>query len=202
MMLALEAEGCHNVNLVSPSHVVAPILAALVIAAERGLRIPLVYNTGGYDSLAALELLDSVVDIYMPDMKYADADIGFRYSRVQDYPAVNQAAVREMHRQVGDLVLDHRGIALRGLLIRHLVLPEGLAGTARIARFLAEEISPDTYINVMNQYRPCYRAHELPPLDRSTTAQEHQQAMEEARRAGLHRFDRRGPPPIRVLWRQ
>lgn len=202
MMLALEAEGCHNVNLVSPSHVVAPILAAVVIAAERGLRIPLVYNTGGYDSLAALELLDSVVDIYMPDMKYADAETGFRYSRVHDYPAVNQAAVREMHRQVGDLVLDHRGIALRGLLVRHLVLPEGLAGTAHIARFLAEEISPGTYINVMSQYRPCYRAHELPPLDRSTTVQEHHQALEEARHAGLYRFDRRGPLPIRVLWRQ
>ncbi len=199
MMLALQARGCHNINLVSPTHVLAPILAALLIAAEAGLRLPLVWNTGGYDSLEALELLDGVVDIYMPDMKYADAEIGYRYSRVRDYPAVNQAAVKEMHRQVGDLVLDERGIALRGLLVRHLVLPGGLAGTPEIARFLAEEVSRDTYINVMDQYRPCYRAHEHPPLDRPITVQEYEEAMEAARRAGLHRFDQRAPRLFR-LW--
>ncbi len=195
MMLALQTQGCHNINFVSPTHVLAPILAAVLIAAEAGLRIPLVWNTGGYDSLEALALLDGVVDIYMPDMKYADEEVAYRYSRVRNYPAVNQAAVKEMHRQVGDLVLDERGIALRGLLVRHLVLPEGLAGTAEIARFLAEEVSRDTYINIMDQYRPCYRAHEYPPLDRPITAREYAAAVEAARAAGLHRFDRR-----RALW--
>ena len=129
----------------------------------------------------------------MPDMKYADAEIAYRYSRVRDYPAVNQAAVKEMHRQVGDLVLDERGVALRGLLVRHLVLPGGLAGTAEIARFLADEVSRDTYINIMDQYRPCYRAHEYPPLDRPITRREYEAAVEAARQAGLHRFDRRTP---------
>ncbi len=199
MMLTLQSQGCHNINLVSPSHVVAPILVALLIAAEAGLRRPIVYNTGGYDAVSTLKLLDGVVDIYMPDMKYADAEAGHQYSGIPDYPQVNQAAVREMHRQVGDLALDENGIALRGLLVRHLVLPNGLAGTAEIAQFLAEEISPDTYINVMDQYRPCYRAHELPPLDRPITSAEFQAAMEAARQAGLHRFDRRRPR-LRRLW--
>jgi len=211
MMLALQARGCHNINLVSPTHVVAPILAALLIAAEGGLRLPLVWNTGGYESLAALALLDGVVDIYMPDMKYADEEIARKYSKVKQYPAVNQAAVREMHRQVGDLVLDEDGIALRGLLVRHLVLPEGLAGTPDIARFLAEEVSRDTYINVMDQYRPCYRvaagastqgrkAAELGPLSRSLTRAEYEQAVQQAREAGLHRFDRRAPRFMRLMW--
>ncbi|HDQ74025.1 MAG TPA: radical SAM protein [Chloroflexi bacterium] len=191
IMLSLQEKGCHNVNLVSPTHVVAPILEALLIATEAGLRQPLVWNTGGYDSLATLDLLDGVVDIYMPDMKYADTEIAYKYSRVENYPAVNQAAVEEMHRQVGDLRLDDNGIALRGLLLRHLVLPKGLAGTGEIARFLAEEISPDTYINLMAQYRPCYKAHQLPPLDRSITPKEYEHALQQAREAGLHRFDRR-----------
>ncbi len=199
MMLTLQAQGCHNINLVSPSHVVAPILAAVLTAAEAGLRLPLVYNSGGYDSMEALRLLDGVVDIYMPDMKYADAETAHRYSRIQNYPAVNQATVKEMHRQVGDLVMEERGVALRGLLVRHLVLPGGLAGTAEIARFLAEEVSPDTYINVMDQYRPCYRAHEHPPLDRPITRSEYEEAMAAARRAGLHRFDQRGPRLMQIL---
>jgi len=200
MMLALQARGCHNINFVSPTHVLAPILAAVLIAAEAGLRLPLVWNTGGYDSLEALRLLDGVVDIYMPDMKYADAEVGYRYSRVKDYPTVNRAAVREMHRQVGDLVLDERGVALRGLLVRHLVLPEGLAGTPEIARFLAEEVSRDTYINVMDQYRPCYQAHKMAPLDRPITRREYEEAVEAARRAGLHRFDRRRSHLLHILW--
>jgi putative pyruvate formate lyase activating enzyme len=191
MMLSLQAQGCHNINFVSPTHVVAPILTAVLIAAQAGLRLPLVWNTGGYDSLATLALLDGVVDIYMPDMKYADAEIARRYSRVGEYPQVNQAAVKEMHRQVGDLAMDERGIAQRGLLVRHLVLPEGLAGTAEIARFLAEEVSRDTYINVMDQYRPCYKANELPPLNRSITRGEYQEALQQARAAELHRFDKR-----------
>jgi putative pyruvate formate lyase activating enzyme len=162
--------------------------------------LPLVWNTGGYDSLELLRLLDGVVDIYMPDMKYADEEIAHRYSKVRNYPAVNQAAVKEMHRQVGDLVVDENGIALRGLLVRHLVLPEGLAGTSESARFLAEEVSGDTYINVMDQYRPCYKATELPPLDRPITRAEYEQALQQARKAGLHRFDKREPRFLRVLW--
>ncbi len=200
MMLDLQERGCHNINLVSPTHVLAPILEALAIAAGGGLSLPLVWNTGGYDSLSGLALLDGVVDIYMPDIKYADAEIGYRYSRVRDYPRVNQAAVKEMHRQVGDLVLDERGVARRGLLVRHLVLPGGLAGTEPVARFLAEEVSRDTYINIMDQYRPCYRAHDHPPLNRSITPDEYREAMEAARAAGLHRFDQRVRRLFRPLW--
>jgi putative pyruvate formate lyase activating enzyme len=203
MMLHLQDEGCHNVNLVSPSHVAAPILAALLIAAQAGLRLPLVYNTGGYDAVDTLKLLDGVIDIYMPDMKYADAEVGRRLSGVPDYPQVNRAAVREMHRQVGDLVMDERGIARRGLLVRHLVLPEGLAGTAETARFLAQTISRDTYINIMDQYRPCYRAHEYPPLDRPITRREYEEAVHQAEKAGLHRFDGAAPSarrPRLAIW--
>ena len=200
MMLSLQAQGCHNINLVSPTHVTPQILAAVLIAAEGGLRLPLVWNTGGYDSHATMALLDGVVDIFMPDMKYADEDIAYRYSKVKRYPAVNQAAVKEMHRQVGDLTLDENSIALRGLLVRHLVLPEGLAGTDEIARFLAEKVSRDTYINVMDQYRPCYKAHELPPLNRPITRAEYEHALEQAHKAGLHRFDKREPRFLRILW--
>jgi putative pyruvate formate lyase activating enzyme len=200
MMLSLERQGCHNINLVSPTHVLPQILAGLLIAAQAGLSLPLVWNTGGYESLSALELLDGVVDIYMPDMKYAHEEIGFRYSKVRNYPAVNQTAVKEMHRQVGDLRLDDEGVAERGLLVRHLVLPEGLGGSSEVFRFLAAEISADTYINVMDQYRPCYRASELPPLDRPITTAEYQNAVGAARRAGLCRLDKRESRLIRVLW--
>lgn len=189
IMLSLQARGCHNINLVSPSHVVAPILAAVLIAAQAGLRLPLVYNTGGYDSLEALALLDGVVDIYMPDMKYSDAAVAQRYSKVRDYPAVNRAAVKEMHRQVGDLVVDAEGIARRGLLVRHLVLPGGLAGTGEVVRFLAEEISPNTYLNLMAQYHPCHRAGLYPELNRPITRAEYQEAVRLALAAGLTRLD-------------
>lgn len=197
MMLRLQQMGCHNINFVSPSHVVPQILAGLLIAAEAGLRLPLVYNTGGYDSLETLALLDGVIDIYMPDMKYADEAVGRRYSKASNYPAVNQAAVKEMHRQVGDLALDERGVARRGLLVRHLVLPDGLAGSGEIVRFLAEEISPQTYLNVMDQYRPCYRAGDLAPLDRRITRQEYNEAVQMARDAGLDRLDER---EARQIW--
>ena len=197
MMLHLQEMGCHNINLVSPTHVVPQILAAVLIAAEAGLRLPLVYNTGGYDSLKTLKLLDGVVDIYMPDMKYSDEEVARKYSKVENYPAVNRAAVKEMHRQVGDLVLDERGIALRGLLVRHLVLPEGLAGTAEVVKFLAEEISKNVYLNLMDQYRPCYKAHELPPLNRRITAEEYEEAVRLAHEAGLHRLDQRR---ARLIW--
>jgi putative pyruvate formate lyase activating enzyme len=199
MMLGLQGQGCHNINFVSPSHVVPQILAGLLIAAQAGLRLPLVYNTGGYDALETLVLLDGVVDIYMPDMKYADPGVARRFSKVSNYPAVNQAAVKEMQRQVGDLVMDGRGVAQRGLLVRHLVLPEGLAGTPEIVRFLCDEISPNTYINVMAQYRPCHRAHELPPLDRRITNQEYEEAVRLAREAGLRLDERR--PRLVWLWR-
>jgi putative pyruvate formate lyase activating enzyme len=187
LMLELQAWGCHNVNLVTPSHVVAQILAAVLLAARAGLRLPLVYNTGGYDSPEALALLDGVVDIYLPDMKYGDSEVARRLSHVPDYVAVNEAAVREMHRQVGDLVLDESGIARRGLLVRHLVLPGGLAGTEHVLRFIASEISPQTYLNLMDQYRPCYRADEIPALARPLHPTEYARAVELARSMGLTR---------------
>lgn len=190
-MLRLQALGCHNINFVSPSHVVAQILAALVLAVEGGLRLPLVYNTGGYDSLEALALLDGVVDIYMPDMKYGDSRLARRYSHIRNYVRHNRTAVREMHRQVGDLVLDTDGIAQRGLLVRHLVLPLGIAGTDAVIRFLAEEISTDTYLNLMEQYRPCFKAGRFPEIDRPVTCDAYEQALELARRYGLKRLDHR-----------
>lgn len=189
-MIQLQAMGCHNINLVSPSHVVPQILAALLLAVPDGLRLPLVYNTGGYDALPTLRLLDGIVDIYMPDMKYADTGIGERLSQCPDYASVSQQAVIEMHRQVGDLVTDKDGIAARGLLIRHLVLPEGLAGAPETARFIAEEISPNTYVNVMPQYRPAYRAGEFEELRRTPTRTEFQAALAAFRDAGLTRIGR------------
>ncbi len=188
LMLALQTWGCHNVNLVTPSHVVAQVLEAVALAAARGLRLPLVWNSGGYDAPEALSLLDGVVDVYMPDAKYGDSRLARRYSKVPDYVEVNRAAIREMHRQVGDLRLDGRGVAVRGLLVRHLVLPGGAAGTSEVMRFLAE-VSRDTYVNVMDQYRPCYRADELPEVDRRPTGTELRDAREAARRAGIHRLD-------------
>jgi putative pyruvate formate lyase activating enzyme len=198
MMLELQEQGCHNINFVSPSHVVAQILAATLIAAQAGLRLPLVYNTGGYDSPAALALLDGVIDIYMPDVKYADERVAKKYSKIPDYPAVNRAALREMHRQVGDLVLDERGIAQRGLLVRHLVMPNDLAGTAEVAQFMAQEISTDTYINVMAQYRPCYKAGQYPELNRPPTRQELDRARRAVQDAGLQRLDKRRSAPL--IW--
>jgi putative pyruvate formate lyase activating enzyme len=191
MMLALQGLGCHNINLVSPSHVVAQIISAVEIAARNGLRLPLVYNTGGYDSPEALALLDGIIDIYMPDMKYGDSGIARRYSRVRNYVETNRAAVTEMHRQVGDLALDAQGIAQRGLLVRHLVLPGNLAGTGQVLAFIAREISPDTYLNLMDQYHPCYRAGENPPLDRALRREEFEAALALAARHGLHRLDPR-----------
>jgi putative pyruvate formate lyase activating enzyme len=188
IMLELQALGCHNINFVTPSHTVAQIIRAVEIAANEGLSLPLVYNTGGYDSPQALALLDGIIDIYMPDMKYGDADTARRYSHVRDYVAVNRMAVREMHRQVGDLVLDDKGIAVRGLLLRHLVLPHNLAGTDSVLSFLADEVSVDTYLNLMDQYRPCYRADDYAELDRRITDREFAQALAWAEAAGLKRL--------------
>lgn len=189
IMLKLQSQGCHNINLVTPSHVVAQIIAAVHIASSRGLHLPLVYNTGGYDSPEALALLDGIIDIYMPDMKYGDSTMARKYSKVRNYVEVNFSAVKEMHRQVGDLRLDERGIAQRGLLVRHLVLPGHLAGTEAVLAFLAKEISTNTYLNLMDQYHPCYRAAENPPLDRRLTSAEYQEALMVAEKYGLTRLD-------------
>ena len=187
LMLELQNSGCHNINLVSPSHVVPQILAAVLVAAHAGLHLPLVYNTGGYDSPAMLALLDGVVDIYMPDMKYASANIARRYSKVRDYPQVNQSAVKEMYRQVGDLRIDQHGLATRGLLVRHLLLPGDLAGTEQIVHFLVEEISKNTYLNLMDQYRPAYHASDFPELNRHITRIEFLSAVRMVDTAGLRR---------------
>lgn len=190
MMLKLQhVYGCHNINFVTPTHQVPMILQSLKIAIDKGLTVPLVYNCGGYEALETLELLDGVIDIYMPDFKYADPEPAHRYSKAKDYPETAKAAIREMHRQVGDLLINDSGIALRGLLVRHLVLPEGLAGTEEVVRFLAEEISPDTYTNIMAQYYPCYKAVEHPSLNRRLTNEEYRRAVKAARDAGLKRLD-------------
>ncbi len=190
MMLELQSQGCHNINFVSPSHVVAQIIAAVEIAAREGLALPLVYNTGGHDSIEALELLDGVIDIDMPAMKYSDSRAAHRHSHVRDYVETNRAAIREMHRQVGDLVLDDKGVAMRGLLVRHLILPGDIAGTKSVLEFLAKEISVNTYLNIMDQYRPCYRADENPELNRPITNQEFLQALTWADMTGLRRLAR------------
>ena len=200
MMLSLQTKGCHNINLVSPTHVVPYILEALELAASRGLYLPLVYNTGGYDSVETLELLDGVVDIYMPDMKYSDEKTAEQLSGIISYPQVNRAAVREMHRQVGDLQLDKQGVAKRGLLVRHLVLPNRLAGTEEVVRFLAREVSADTYLNIMAQYHPCHRAFDIPQLARSLNRQEFAEAIDLAHRQGLYRLDREQiASPLRLI---
>jgi putative pyruvate formate lyase activating enzyme len=191
VMLLLAEQGCHNVNAVTPSHVVPQTLEALAIAADRGLSVPLVYNSGGYDEVETLRLLDGVVDIYMPDFKFWDGSWSDRLCGAPDYPEKARAALREMHRQVGDLELDENGLARSGLLVRHLVMPGGIAGTRRIAEFIAEEISPDTYVNVMDQYRPCGDARRDETIDRRLTAREFREAAAAAREAGLHRLDPR-----------
>lgn len=188
MMLQLQAQGCHNINFVTPSHVVAQIIAAVKIAVQKGLHLPLVYNTGGYDSPEALALLDGIIDIYMPDMKYGDSRIARKYSKVRNYVEINFEAIREMHRQVGNLQLDENGIAQRGLLVRHLLLPGELAGIEAVMAFLAEEISTDTYLNLMDQYYPCYRASENPSLDRQLTKEEYQQALAITKKYGMTRM--------------
>jgi putative pyruvate formate lyase activating enzyme len=190
MMLSLQAKGCHNINLVSPTHVVPYILEALELAVSRGLYLPLVYNTGGYDSVETLELLDGIVDIYMPDMKYSDEKIAEQLSGIKEYPRVNKAAVKEMHRQVGDLQLDESGVAQRGLLVRHLVLPNRLAGTEGVVRFLVQEVSTNTYLNIMAQYHPCYKAFDIPQLARPVDRQEFGEAVALAQQQGLSRLDR------------
>lgn len=188
MMLDLQRRGCHNINLVSPSHFVPQFLEALVVAAAKGLKVPIVYNTGGYDSLETLDLLDGVVDIYMPDIKFGDDEAGRKYAGAAGYFSAAKQAVKKMHGQVGDLVLDDRGIAVRGLLVRHLVLPGGLARTEKVVEFLAKEVSVNTFVNIMAQYYPAYRAFDHPVLSRRITREEFREAVKLAERAGLKRI--------------
>ena len=189
MMLSLQALGCHNINFVSPSHVIPQILTSLSLAIDDGLSVPLVYNTGGYDLVDTLKMLEGIIDIYMPDMKFWDKDISEATCQVRDYPEVMRSAVREMFRQVGDLQMDVHGLATRGLLIRHLVMPSRLIDTQQITKFIAEEISSDTPVNIMSQYRPCGRANEIPSMNRSITSMEFKNALRIAREAGLNNLD-------------
>jgi putative pyruvate formate lyase activating enzyme len=188
-MLSLQRRGCHNINLVTPTHVVPQILEALELAVADGLKIPLVYNCGGYESVETLRLLDGIVDIYMPDMKYGNSAIAHEYSGIDSYAEVNRDAVKEMHRQVGDLRIDDEDVAIRGLLVRHLVLPHGLAGTSKIVYFLAREVSSNTYLNIMAQYHPCYEASDFPALSRALTREEYLDAVTLALQHELTRLD-------------
>ena len=191
MMLQVQQLGCHNINLVTPTHVMPQILLATRLAARHGLRIPLCYNTGGYDALEAVRLLDGVVDIYLPDLKFMDADQANLYMDAPDYPETARAAIAEMHRQVGDLVTDERGIALRGLMIRHLVMPNHTANTRAFVHWVADTLSASTYVNVMSQYRVEHKAFEFPDIARAITTQEYLEAMDWAEEAGLTNLDER-----------
>jgi len=184
-MLYLQRRGCHNINFVTPTHFAPQLIRAVKLAAERGLEIPIVWNCGGYESVEVIRLLEGIVDIYMPDIKYGDEESARKYSAAPDYFEVAKEVLREMHRQVGDLVIE-RGLAVRGLLIRHLVLPNGLAGSEKVLEFIAE-LSRDSYVNIMDQYYPAYRAFEYPELARRITSAEYREVVELARRLGLHR---------------
>jgi putative pyruvate formate lyase activating enzyme len=200
MMLHLQRQGCHNINFVTPTHVVPQILDALPYAIEGGLTVPLVYNTGGYDAVASLKLLEGTFDIYMPDFKFWDPEMARKYLKAPDYPEKAREAIKEMHRQVGDLTLDEKGIALKGILLRHLVMPGGVAGTRDIMRFIAREISPNTYVNIMDQYRPCGNADQYPPLDRLITRDEYEEALRAANEEGINRLDRREKKMRIIRW--
>lgn len=189
MMLHLQSLGCHNINFVTPTHFVPQILGALKLAVEKGLNVPLVYNCGGYEAKEVIALLEGIFDIYMPDIKYEDSQVSKKYSKAEDYPRIVKVAVKEMHQQVGDLILDERGIAKKGLLVRHLVLPEGLAGTKGVMQYLAREVSLNTYVNIMDQYRPCYQAEEYPELKRPISRAEYKEAVDFALEEGISRLD-------------
>jgi putative pyruvate formate lyase activating enzyme len=188
-MLELQDRGCHNINLVTPSHVVAQFLEALVLAVPMGLHLPIVYNTSGYDSIGNLRLLEGIVDVYMPDIKFSSDRVADCFTRGRDYASTARRAIREMHRQVGDLVIDTRGLAVRGLLVRHLVMPGGLAGSEESMRFLAGEVSPLTYVNIMGQYRASGHAVHYPELRGRPTGNQYAAARNAARSAGLCRID-------------
>jgi putative pyruvate formate lyase activating enzyme len=200
MMLELQALGCHNINFVTPEHVVPQILEALPLAVEAGLRLPIVYNTSSYDSLDSVQLMDGIVDIYMPDFKLWDPAVTLRYLKAKDYAEAARRAIREMHRQVGPLTFDENGLAKRGVLLRHLVMPELLDETRRILRWIAEDLSPDTYVNVMAQYYPAGKVSEekYPEINRHLTGDEYQTARRMAREFGLRRLDERRPLLLRL----
>jgi putative pyruvate formate lyase activating enzyme len=191
LILGLQKLGCHNINFVTPSHMVPQIIDAVRWAAENGLRLPLVYNSGGYDSVETLKLLDNIIDIYMPDLKFMDSEVSNTLMNTPDYPEKAQKAILEMHRQVGDLVINDDGIAVRGLLVRHLVMPDDLAQTRQAMRFLATQVSTNTYVNIMDQYRSCGVAYDYPAIDRSVRRDEYLRALEMAREEGIERLDRR-----------
>jgi len=191
MMIQLSKRGCHNINFVTPSHVVPQLLEALPFAIEQGMNVPLVYNSSGYDSAEVLKILEGVFDIYMPDFKFWDNRWAERYCKAPDYREVALDAIREMHRQVGELMTDHRGIAVRGLLVRHLVMPKDIAGSEKLFAFLARDISPNTYVNVMDQYRPCGSAQKDEFINRRLEMEEYREAIDAAGNAGLKRLDPR-----------
>jgi putative pyruvate formate lyase activating enzyme len=201
MMLELQRDGCHNINFVTPEHVVPQLLEALPLAIEGGLRLPIVYNTSAYDSMESLALMDGVVDIYMPDFKYWDGECARKYSRAPDYPEVARRTIKEMYRQVGDLVMDEHGVAQRGLLIRHLVMPGDVVGTREVMRWIARELSPTTYVNVMAQYYPAGKVSrsEYPEINRRVSPSEYEKAFQEAWAAGLKRLDARRPTYLTIF---
>ena len=186
MMIALQLQGCHNINFVTPTHYAPLIAAALPYAIQMGLELPLVYNCGGYESLEAIELLDSVIDIYMPDAKFSNSEYAKQYANAPDYFEVFKSVLKEMYRQVGVLKLDDDGVAFRGLLIRHLVMPNDVTGSEEMLRFIAEKLSIDNYVNIMNQYRPCFEAIDQPLIDRRISSQEYCKVIEWAKNFGLH----------------
>jgi len=199
MMLELQNMGCHNINFVTPTHVVPQILEALLIAVKQGLTLPLVYNSGGYDKKETIKFLEGIFDIYMPDFKFWDSKWSAKYMNAPDYRERAKEAIKEMHRQVGDLILNEEGIAVRGLIVRHLVMPNGIAGTEHIMKFIAEEVSKNTYVNVMDQYRPCGKAIEDPVINRMITVKEYREAIEFAKKAGLERLDSKEERIIRIF---
>lgn len=186
-MIYLQRLGCHNINFVTPTHFASQIISTLPKAIEMGLELPLVWNCGGYESVDVIKLLDGIVDIYMPDFKYSSSASAKKYSKAPDYPDIVKEVLREMHRQVGVLKMDSRDIAYRGLLIRHLIMPDGIAGTREAMEFISKELSPDSYVNIMDQYRPCYKAFDHPEIARRITTEEYEDAVRFAREAGLHR---------------
>jgi len=187
IMLRLQEMGCHNINFVTPTHYAPQIVASLPEAIEKGLRLPIVYNCSGYESIEVVRLLEGIVDIYMPDAKYLDENYSRRFSNAPDYPEVIKKVLKEMHRQVGDLTINSKGIAERGLLLRHLVMPGGVASSEAMLKFIAEEISVSSYVNIMEQYRPEYRAHEYPEINRRITQREYMEAIQWAKHYRLHR---------------
>lgn len=184
-MLKLQGLGCHNINLVTPTHILPQILKALLLAIPQGLKIPLVYNTSGYELSSSIKMLSGIVDVYLADMRYGDDASGLKYSDAPDYPKYNQEAVKQMHQQVGLVELDREGVIRKGLIIRHLVLPEDISGTEKVLRFIRDEVSADTYISLMSQYLPCYKAHNFKELSRRLASEEYTRAKELLREYGL-----------------